>query len=128
MSVSIPVSWGELFDRLGILEIKAARIQEPAKAANIQRELAALGPLGEGALARRPEVEAWARELKGVNEALWEIEDAIRCCEGRGDFGPRFVELARSVYRENDRRFRLKRQINELLDSGLVEEKSYPAY
>lgn len=128
MSVSIPVSWGELFDRLGILELKAVRILEPAKIVNIQREIAALRPLGEEAQARHPEVEACARELKGVNEALWDIEDEIRLCERRRDFGPRFVELARSVYRENDRRSRVKRRINELLDSELVEEKSYPAY
>ena len=67
-------------------------------------------------------------ELRAVNEALWRIEDDIRLCERAGDFGPRFVELARSVYRTNDRRSELKRRINELLGSGLVEEKSYAAY
>ena len=67
-------------------------------------------------------------DLRRVNEELWEIEDAIRECERRQDFGPRFVELARSVYRSNDRRAALKRRVNELLGSAIVEEKSYTDY
>ena len=72
--------------------------------------------------------EALAGELQAVNEELWDIEDEIRACEARGDFGPEFVELARSVYRTNDRRSAIKRRINLELGSALVEEKEYPCY
>jgi predicted nucleic acid-binding Zn-ribbon protein len=74
------------------------------------------------------EIEKLKAELKGVNEALWEIEDRIRDCERAQDFGPEFIELARSVYRTNDRRAAIKRQINELAGSAIIEEKSYSQY
>jgi hypothetical protein len=82
----------------------------------------------DGAMAATRELDALTAQLKQVNEALWEIEDGIRDCERERDFGPKFVELARSVYHSNDRRAALKRQINELLGSKLIEEKSYAAY
>jgi hypothetical protein len=119
-----PVSWGELLDKVTILELKAERITASAALANVRRELAALrvvearAPAAEGLTALRA-------ELAHVNLALWEIEDAIREHEQAGDFGARFVELARSVYRENDRRAAIKRRINQLTGSDLVEEKSY---
>ena len=128
MSVRVPVSWGELLDKTTILEIKAGRFQDPAKLANVRKELAELLPLREQAVQAQAEIIGCEADLKAVNEALWEVEDEIRDCERRQEFGPRFIELARAVYRQNDQRSRIKRRINQLLDSGLVEEKSYQPY
>lgn len=125
--VRIEVSPGELVDKITILEIKSGRIDDPAKLKNVTHELAALTRVA----AVLPESDDLGRlrgALKKVNEALWEIEDEIRLCERNRDFGPRFVELARSVYRSNDQRAQLKRRINELLGSAIVEEKSYQDY
>ena len=121
----VPVSWGELIDKITILEIKAERIADPAKRANVARELAALNAVRDQGRARAEGLAALTRELRQVNEALWTIEDDIRECEAKGDFGARFVALARSVYKYNDRRAALKRRINDLLGSELIEEKSY---
>ncbi len=128
MSVMAPVSWGELLDKYTILVIKSERLADPAQAANVRRELEALGPLRARAVAGSPEVARCETDLQNVNTALWEVEDAIRDCERGQDFGPRFVALARSVYRHNDQRAQIKREINQLLGSGLVEEKSYRPY
>jgi hypothetical protein len=122
------VSLGELIDKITILEIKAERIQDAAKLRNIRAELTALTAARERAVPVSPELDRLAAELKAVNEQLWRIEDEIRACEAARDFGPRFVELARSVYRTNDRRSALKRRVNELLGSRLVEEKAYADY
>lgn len=128
MVVKIPVSWGELFDKLTILEIKLTRIDDPQKLENIGRELEALrGVYRDSTLPGAP-LQELVEELRRTNEALWEIEDDIRGCERRKDFSARFIELARSVYRTNDRRAELKRKINRLLGSELIEEKSYEAY
>jgi hypothetical protein len=124
----VPVSWGELLDKIAILEIKRARLRAPEAVANARRELAALSP-ALTALAPVPvELPALREALAAVNERLWEIEDRIREKEAQGDFGPDFVALARSVYRENDERGRVKRAINTLLGSVLVEEKQYSVY
>jgi hypothetical protein len=128
MPLLVPVSWGELIDKITILEIKADRIGDPAKLANIRRELAALNEVRASGGPLPPEALALTADLRAVNEALWRIEDEIRECERSGDFGPRFVDLARSVYRTNDRRSDLKRGLNEVLQSELVEEKSYKPY
>jgi hypothetical protein len=123
-SPCIPVSWGELLDKIAILEIKRARIMRLAARANVVKEHQLLSRAGAPAL----QVEAVAplfSTLKCVNEELWDIEDAIREQEARAQFGPVFVDLARSVYRKNDERAALKREINRLLGSELVEEKSY---
>jgi hypothetical protein len=124
----VPVSWGELLDKVSILEIKRVRLRSPRAVANAERELAALGP----ALMVLDPAPAGLAELRsalgGVNERLWTIEDRIREKEAQADFGAAFVALARSVYRENDERGRIKRAINTLLASGLVEEKQYTAY
>jgi hypothetical protein len=128
MPLLVPVSWGELLDKITILEIKAQRIADTAKRENVERELSALNAVvsGAGSLteAARPIVD----RLRGVNEALWDIEDEIRDCERAKDFGPRFVELARAVYHTNDQRAAFKRDLNYLLGSELVEEKSYQPY
>jgi hypothetical protein len=127
-TIHIPVSAGELIDKITILEIKRARIEEPAKRANVAAELAALAETRAAAVPASAELDRLAGELKAVNEALWDVDDALRDCERAGDFGPRFVELARSVYRSNDRRAGLKRSLNQLLGSRFVEEKSYAPY
>jgi hypothetical protein len=124
----IEVAPGELLDKISILEIKRSRMGHPAKLANVKRELAVLREVARRAIVSAPRLQSLRRQLRAVNEALWVIEDEIRLCERRREFGARFVELARSVYRENDRRAALKRQINDLLRSRLVEEKSYTEY
>ncbi|WP_333821930.1 DUF6165 family protein [Pinisolibacter sp.] len=125
--IEVPVAWGELVDKITILEIKSERIADPAKLANVSTELRLLRErLGD--VERDPEVARLHAALKGVNETLWQIEDDIRDCERDGDFGAKFVELARSVYRTNDRRAELKREINLALGSAILEEKSYKPY
>jgi hypothetical protein len=121
----IPVSWGELLDKIAILEIKAARLRAPDAVANAERELALLRAAA-GALP--PETAPLRSALLAVNTRLWRIEDAIRAKEAAGDFGPEFIALARAVYRENDERGRIKQALNRLLQSALVEEKQYSAY
>jgi hypothetical protein len=123
-----PVSVGELIDKLTILEIKRERIGDAAKLANVERERAALAAARASLALPDGKLDPLAAELKRVNEALWEIEDEIRDCERKSDFGPRFVELARSVYRNNDRRAAIKGEINRLSGSAIVEEKSYKGY
>ncbi len=127
-SIVVEIAAGELIDKITILEIKTERITDAAKLKNVRSELETLEQVRRVSVPNSPELTEATNELKTVNEALWEIEDAIRDCERAGDFGPRFIELARSVYRTNDRRAALKRQINELLGSRLVEEKSYAGY
>lgn len=121
---SVPVSWGELIDKMTILEIKRDRINAAAARRNVSREYRLLSVIGAQAL-KMPEVEPLRQSLKQVNEALWDIEDAIREREATVDFGTAFVALARSVYQMNDRRAAIKREINRVLESELVEEKSY---
>ncbi len=124
MLVEIPA--GELIDKITILEIKKERITAEDKLRNIQREWETLRHARTFPASH--ELARLTAELKKVNEALWDIEDDIRDHERNRDFGPGFVELARSVYLTNDRRSALKRQINDLLGSRLVEEKSYSKY
>lgn len=124
----VPISIGELLDKLSILEIKSARVQDTAKRVNIEHERAALATVADGLGLQGAEIERLRADLMSVNKSLWDIEDEIRDCERRKDFGERFVELARSVYRTNDARARLKAQINSLCGSTLIEEKTYLAY
>ena len=126
--IRVEIAPGELIDKITILEIKAERIADAAKRANVLVELATLTDARAAAIPPDGEIDRLAAELKTVNEALWEIEDDIRECDRDGAFGPRFVELARAVYRTNDRRAELKRAINLRLGSRLVEEKSYKPY
>jgi len=119
---------GELLDKISILQIKRQRITDKVKLESICRELEELRRTKEAAVASSGLPEGLTTELSQVNERLWEIEDAIRDCEARGDFGPRFIELARSVYRTNDQRTAIKRRINEVLGSDVMEEKLYPRY
>jgi hypothetical protein len=129
MPVQVPVSVGELLDKLTILAIKLQRIDDGAKLVNIAREQEALETVvaaaGLRAAAGVAELEV---ELRRVNEQLWEIEDSIREHERQQRFDAAFIALARAVYRINDQRADLKRRINALVGSELVEEKSYAAY
>ena len=124
----VPVSWGELFDKITILQIKSERITDPAKKQNVDRELAELLAVMDSAMPLPGEVNAIMDELRAANSSLWDIEDNIRLCERDKRFDEEFIGLARSVYVTNDKRAELKKQINLLLDSGLVEEKSYESY
>ena len=127
-SLSVEVSPGELIDKITILEIKLDRIGDTEKRANVKAEWETLTTARDGAIPSSDDLQRLSQDLKEVNERLWDIEDEIRGCERQQDFGEKFIELARSVYIQNDDRARLKRQINELLGSRLVEEKSYAAY
>lgn len=126
--IYVEVPAGELIDKITILEIKAARIRDAGKLGNVQRELTVLTRARDSAIRPSADLDALTGRLKAVNEAIWQIEDDIRDCERNRDFGPKFIELARGVYRNNDRRAELKREINELLGSQLIEEKSYAEY
>ena len=121
----VPISVGELLDKITILEIKAERIADPARRANVRRELDWLDAARTRDVAPTPELEALGLELAAVNRQLWEIEDRLRQLERDKCFDRCFIELARSVYRHNDRRAALKRKINGLTGSKIVEEKSY---
>jgi len=127
-SISIEIAPGELIDKITILEIKLERIKDADKLANVRLEWETLVKGRDAAIEETPELDRLSAELKAANEALWDIEDDIRDCERDKKFGDAFVELARSVYITNDKRAALKRQINELLGSSLIEEKSYSAY
>jgi Family of unknown function (DUF6165) len=124
----VPISWGELIDKITILEIKAERLRVPAARANAAHELA----LFRGVLAKLAEAPSGLAALRGelaaVNRRLWDIEDDIRRKEAAAAFDAGFIELARGVYRSNDERSRIKRAINELLGSDIIEEKQYVGY
>ncbi|TVQ41173.1 MAG: hypothetical protein EA370_02560 [Wenzhouxiangella sp.] len=128
MQLTIPVAPGELLDKLTILEIKAERIEQPDKLANVQRELELLTSVWDQARLENERIAALRTQLRQVNESLWQIEDDIREEERHGRFGERFIELARSVYVTNDRRAAIKKAINVELGSVIVEEKSYRDY
>lgn len=126
--IQTPVSYGELIDKITILEIKSERIRSAAKLANVRVELDLLNGTWQADGATRNDIAAERDALRRVNEALWEIEDRIRLKEKAKAFDAEFVELARSVYIRNDERAEIKRAINEKLGSTLVEEKSYEDY
>lgn len=126
MSVPLaPVSWGELWDKITILQIKVDRIRNPKSRANAAHELALLTKV---AREPPPAIAPMLSGLLSVNLRLWQIEDQIRECEAAQDFGANFVALARSVYHENDERGRIKAAINRILGSDVVEEKQYSSY
>ena len=127
-SISIELSPGELIDKITILEIKLERMDDAEKLKNVKSEWEMLTAARDGDVKPSLKLERLTAELKEVNQRLWDIEDDIRECEREKDFGDKFIELARGVYLNNDRRSRVKRRINELLGSSLIEEKSYAAY
>ena len=128
LDILIPASAGELIDKITILEIKLKNIVDPVKNRNVSIELEALSKCFEENIIQSNEIEELKTNLKQVNSALWNIEDDIRQCEQAGEFGEKFLELARSVYRQNDKRAALKKEINILLGSSIIEEKSYADY
>ena len=128
VTVSVNVAPGELIDKITILEIKLERIEDETKLANVRLEYDTLNAARDEAIPKSEELDQLSAELKKINEALWEIEDDIRDWERAKDFGDGFIKLARAVYVTNDKRMAVKRQINDLLGSALVEEKSYAAY
>lgn len=125
MHLTVKISPGEFLDKLSILEIKAERIQDPSKRAKVLHELESLRADWAAGPSPIADLGALRRELREVNEKLWEIEDRIRVKEAEGRFDDEFIELARSVYRTNDRRAEIKRELNEALGSDLHEVKSY---
>ena len=130
MTIHIEVSCGELLDKLTILEIKTERMEDPAKRANVEREKALLATVWDNlpGVAGNEALAGLRRALRETNEKLWVIEDDIRDKERAGVFDESFISLARSVYRTNDQRAALKKQVDTLLGSRLTEEKSYQPY
>jgi hypothetical protein len=125
---TIEVSWGELIDKITILEIKTQRLTAPLAVANVRKELAVLAAVFERLKPAPAALDGLKQELKAINGALWDIENRTRAKEAAKTFDAEFIELTRSVYLNNDRRAAIKRRINELLNSGLVEEKQYTPY
>lgn len=130
MLVEAPISLGELIDKITILEIKQKNIRDAAKLSNVDHELNILDAKVAQVLdaSETAKLEPLKAKLKAINETLWDIEDRIRDCEREDDFGPTFIELARSVYFTNDQRAEVKKDINVAFGSELVEEKSYQSY
>jgi hypothetical protein len=125
--ILVPISVGELMDKITILEIKSERIKNSSQLENIVHELEALRAVRLRDI-ERAMLDKLSAELKRVNAKLWDVEDAIRDCEARSDFGQSFIELARTVYRLNDERSQLKKAINHASGSRIVEEKSYTSF
>ena len=128
MTIQAKISYGEFLDKLTILEIKNERITDKSKLENIQTELNLVKQLWQDSPASKIDITSELAALKAVNEKLWEIEDDIRDKERQQSFDQGFIDLARSVYFENDDRANIKREINLKLGSDLVEEKSYADY
>jgi hypothetical protein len=127
-TIAVPVAFGELIDKITILEIKRVRIQDPDRLSHIEYEYRLLLDKWAAAAPDDPKLSELRDALQAVNETIWRIEDDIRDHERRGDFGPGFIALARAVYRNNDRRAAIKREFNQWLNSAIVEEKSYTDY
>ena len=126
--IHVPVSFGELLDKIAILQIKSERMTDPAKLANVRKELHALDATWAAHPASKTDIAPLRAALKAVNERLWVIEDDIRLKEKAQAFDAEFVRLARAVYFENDERAKVKKDINLALGSAYVEEKSYEDY
>ena len=126
--ILVPISPGELLDKITILQIKAERIKDPDKVSNVKIELDALTDVWNSSVSEDDTVKQLHEELKTINETLWDIEDDIRDEERASNFGEKFIELARSVYVTNDHRAEAKKKLNIHLGSTLVEEKSYQEY
>ena len=127
-SVKVDIAPGELIDKITILTIKSNRIKDPEKLEHVHIELDALTAARDEVLKQSESLNKLSIKLREVNERLWVIEDDIRECEAEKNFGNNFIQLARSVYKQNDERARLKREINDLLGSRILEQKSYKSY
>ena len=126
--VFVPTSFGELIDKITILRIKSERIENGEKLQNIMSELKMLEEIKGESIPSSIDIQDEFVQLKKTNETLWDIEDHIRAKENRKEFDGEFIQLARSVYIENDRRAGIKRRINQKLGSSILEEKSYTDY
>ena len=126
--IKVPISPGELLDKITILRIKSQRMSDPQKVRNVRAELAALQETWSSSAYARIDIAADIEALQTVNERLWVIEDDIRDKERAQSFDAEFIRLARAVYVENDERAAIKRRINVTLGSGIIEEKSYRPY
>jgi transcriptional regulator of nitric oxide reductase len=127
-NIKVPVSPGEVLDKITILEIKSERMSDPDKVHNVKAELALLQDTWNENIRDTREIQSLHAQLKEINEALWEIEDDIRDKERAKEFDDRFIELARAVYVTNDKRSRVKKELNLHLGSEIIEEKSYQDY
>ena len=127
-NIKVPVSPGEVLDKITILEIKSERMSDPDKVHNVKAELALLQETWNENIRDTREIQSLHAQLKEINEALWEIEDDIRDKERAKEFDERFIELARAVYVTNDKRSRVKKELNLHLGSEIIEEKSYQDY
>ena len=127
-NIQVPVSPGEVLDKITILEIKSERMSDPVKVANVRVELALLQETWAQSVTNDPVIQDLHDQLKKINETLWEIEDDIRDKERVKEFDENFIELARQVYFTNDRRSRVKKELNLHLGSQIIEEKSYQDY
>ncbi|MEI8150523.1 MAG: DUF6165 family protein [Hyphomicrobiales bacterium] len=125
---TVEVSWGELIDKITILEIKEQRLGSPAAVANVRNELAVLNRAVAALDPMPAALNILKQDLRAINEKLWDIENSTRAKEAAQSFDAEFIELTRSVYLNNDKRAAIKRRVNELLNSGLVEEKQYTSY
>jgi hypothetical protein len=128
MALKVTVSAGEFLDKITILEIKSERIKDEKKLQNVHKELDILRKIWADSPLSNIDVSGLVEDLKRVNESLWDIEDKVRLKEAAQTFDDEFVQLARSVYQLNDKRAAIKRELNRLLGSELMEEKSYPDY
>ena len=126
--ILVPISPGELLDKITILEIKSERIDDSQKVANVRHELRLLSEVWENSVSEDETISNLHRLLKSINEELWEIKDDIRDEERNDSFGDNFIELARAVYVTNDKRAQAKKDVNLHLGSDIVEEKSYKDY
>jgi len=126
--INTPVSYGEILDKITILEIKAQKITDTEKQKNVKHELNLLLDTWNQKVKPTDELTDLKQQLKTVNQSLWDIEDNIRIKESKKEFGDEFIQIARSVYYENDKRAALKKQVNLVLGSELIEEKSYENY
>ena len=127
-NIHVPVSPGEVLDKITILEIKSERMTDPEKVANVRVELALLQETWSSAVSRDQVIDDLHDQLKKINETLWKIEDDIRDKERMKEFDERFIELARQVYFTNDKRSQVKKELNLQLGSLIIEEKSYQDY
>ena len=124
----IPISWGELLDKITILQIKLVKLRSKSALDNVDNELGQLDAIFSHDLSNNANLNDRVIELKSINQKLWDIEDRIRDKERNKCFDEEFIQLARSVYFTNDERSRIKKQINDILGSELIEEKSYTDY
>ena len=126
--ITIPVSSGELIDKISILKIKRKKIINKSKLRNINKELSLLNKIYKNNFQKNKKILLYEKKLIKINKKLWDVEDKIRLLESKKNFNQKFIDLARAVYINNDQRSEIKKKINELTGSPLIEEKSYKSY